>query len=40
MSSIRDGSDALKHEIGESLIRLRQAKHGHKIPEIVDQHPC
>ena len=33
-----DASEALKQQIGESMLRLRAAQHGHSINEIVPSH--
>ena len=34
-TTIRDGSEALKSEINESLRRVKKAKYGHRISDIV-----
>lgn len=38
MALINDGSQALKDEINESYLRVKAAKHGTKLNELVPEH--
>jgi len=38
LTTNRDGRDLLQEEVNESILRLKKAKFGHKLHEIVPEH--